>query len=205
MTIKLSNAQLVLMSAAAQRDDRCLVASQQLKGVAVKKVAEKLIGAALVKEVRAKAEMPVWRRDEEGRGFALKLTVAGLKAIAVEDEAGDDGGSSEERAREGKAGLAKLADGVGVGSSDAVAAAPGRQLAPPRANTKLAVVVDLMLRTEGATIEELTAATGWLAHTTRAAITGLRKRNFKVSLDKADKEIAAVCRYAAADLSLKHN
>ena len=31
--------------------------------------------------------MPVWRRDEEtGKAYSLKMTAAGLKAIAMDDE-----------------------------------------------------------------------------------------------------------------------
>ena len=41
-------------------------------------------------------------------------------------------------------------------------------------------MIDLLLRSNGATILDLTEATGWLPHTTRAALTGLRKRGFAV-------------------------
>ncbi len=47
MSTKLTDTQIVMLSAAAQRDDRCLVASQNLKGSAAQKVAAKLIGAGL--------------------------------------------------------------------------------------------------------------------------------------------------------------
>ena len=85
MSIKLTDAQLVMLSAAAQRDDRSLTPPEKLKGGAAHKVATKLILAAgLVKEVKAKAGTPVWRRDEQnGQSYALKLTAAGAKAIAV--------------------------------------------------------------------------------------------------------------------------
>ena len=43
----------------------------------------------------------------------------------------------------------------------------------PRGGSKLARVIALVERDHGATIEELIAATGWLAHMTRAALTGL--------------------------------
>ena len=35
------------------------------------------------------------------------------------------------------------------------------------------------------TLAELIAATGWLPHTTRAALTGLRKRGYAVGIDRA--------------------
>jgi len=41
-----------MMSAAAQREDRCLVAPQNLKGAAARKVAEKLVAAGLVREIK---------------------------------------------------------------------------------------------------------------------------------------------------------
>jgi hypothetical protein len=35
-------------------------------------------------------------------------------------------------------------------------------------------------------IEELTAATGWLPHTTRAALTGLRKRGYVLARERRE-------------------
>ena len=46
--------------------------------------------------------------------------------------------------------------------------------------------IALLERDHGATIAELIAATGWLAHTTRAALTGLRKRGYAVSIDRSE-------------------
>ncbi len=80
MSIKLTDTQIVMLSAAAQRDDRCLVAPRNLKGGAAQKVATKLIGAGLAKEIKAKPGAPVWRRDEQvGQSYALKLTAAGAQ------------------------------------------------------------------------------------------------------------------------------
>ena len=48
-----------------------------------------------------------------------------------------------------------------------------------------------MLSTDmGATLDELTGATGWLPHTARAALTGLRKRGYDVHLVRGDRETA---------------
>jgi hypothetical protein len=43
-----------------------------------------------------------------------------------------------------------------------------------------------MTRATGATLPELTAATGWLPHTTRAVLTGLRKRGHTITRGKRD-------------------
>ena len=42
--------------------------------------------------------------------------------------------------------------------------------------TKSAAVIALLSREDGATLDEMIAATGWLPHTTRAALTGLKKK-----------------------------
>lgn len=59
MFIKLTDTQLVMLGAAAQRGDRCLVAPAHLKGTAPQKAANKLIAAGLVKELKASAGAPV--------------------------------------------------------------------------------------------------------------------------------------------------
>src|ERR1700680_4451151 len=86
MSVKLTDAQLVMMSAAAQRKDRCLSAPATIKGAALSKVGVKLAKLGLAREIEAKPGAPVWRRDDAGQGYALKLTTAGLKAIAVDEE-----------------------------------------------------------------------------------------------------------------------
>jgi hypothetical protein len=53
---------------------------------------------------------------------------------------------------------------------------PVTNKASPRPGSKLAQVIDLLQREGGAALAELSSATGWLPHTTRAALTGLRKR-----------------------------
>ena len=83
MTVKLTDAQLVILSAASQHGELCLTAPVKMKGAILAKVSEKLVKLGLVREIRAKPAMPVWRRDEAGQNYALKLTAAGLKAIAV--------------------------------------------------------------------------------------------------------------------------
>src|ERR1700727_2735851 len=91
MSIRLTDTQIVMLSAAAQRDDRCLVAPRNLKGGAGQKVAAKLIGGGLVKEIKAKPGAPVWRQEEQaGLSFALKLTAAGVRTIVIDDRSASD-------------------------------------------------------------------------------------------------------------------
>ena len=46
--------------------------------------------------------------------------------------------------------------------------------------TKRAVILNLLRRAEGTSIDDLTSATGWQAHSVRAALTGLRKRGHDI-------------------------
>ena len=102
MSVKLTDAHLVMMSAAAQRKDRCLSAPATIKGAALSKVSAKLAKLGLAREIEAKPGAPIWRRDDAGQGYALKLTAAGLKAIAVDEgpqDAIEPGGRLSRRRR----------------------------------------------------------------------------------------------------------
>jgi hypothetical protein len=62
---------------------------------------------------------------------------------------------------------------------------------PPRVGSKLDRLLGMLSTDEGATLDELIGATGWLPHTARAALTGLRKRGYDVRLVRGDRETAA--------------
>ena len=91
-----------------------------------------------------------------------------------------------------------------VGSSTAGATAasapPVNKTAPsPVPGSKTAAVIALLERQEGATLAELVAATGWLSHTTRAALTGLRKKNHAIERFKRGDETCYRIVVGAAD------
>ncbi len=50
----------------------------------------------------------------------------------------------------------------------------------PRAHSKTDRLMTLLRTGTGASLEEMIEATGWQAHTVRAAMTGLRKRGFEI-------------------------
>ena len=58
--------------------------------------------------------------------------------------------------------------------------------APAKRQSKADLVLHLLQRIEGATIDQLIAATGWLPHTSRAALTGLKKKGHMVSSEKLE-------------------
>jgi len=188
----------------------CTIPSQ-LKGAAAQKVGAKLVAANLAKEVKAKPGAPVWRRDAETeQAYALKLTAAGVKAVEVDGKhqsqtvgcpadapsPGDRLGRRGSRTRSNaptpmeKAAEDSRADQDLVGATE-----PSRR--PPRVGSKLDRLLWMVSTDEGATLEELTGATGWLPHTARAALTGLRKRGYDVRLVRGDRETAAAYRVTA--------
>jgi len=177
MSNRLTDNQRALLQNASRREDRCFVLPPHLKGGAAQKVATKLIAEGLAKEIKAKVGAPIWRRDgESGQVYSQKLSAAGAKAIASDEERKWKP-EPESPAQE------SLPDSME--SSEITHHAADADKPAPRQGSKLASVMALLRRPEGATISVLTKATGWLPHTTRAAITGVRKRGYSVVLDRS--------------------
>jgi hypothetical protein len=186
MSIKLTETQLLLLSAGANRDDHCVAFPSGFKGGATK-VAAKLLAAGLVKEVRAMAEMAVWRRDRKtGGAYSLRLTTAGAKTLSNHIVPPSPKGSEEDDAPTQVTATSAAKERETVRAVVAARADPG--VSSPRGGTKIAQVVELIQRDIGATLDELVASTGGLPHTTRAALTGLRRRGYAVSIDRSDKK-----------------
>ncbi|MDP9206098.1 MAG: DUF3489 domain-containing protein, partial [Gemmatimonadota bacterium] len=170
-SIRLTDMQLIVMSRAVQREDGAATLPEGMPEKAAQKLAATLVQKALVREIRAKPGMPVWRRNEEGRSHALVITKLGRTAIKVEDDHQPED-----------------VDVGAHGSASTDEAAPAQsERSTPRQGSKLSTVIDLLGREKGAGIEELMAATGWLPHTTRAALTGLRKRGYAIQRARSEK------------------
>ena len=73
------------------------------------------------------------------------------------------------------------------------------QVAQAERITKIGTVLGLLRRVDGATLAELVTSTGWLPHTTRAALTGLRKKGHV--LDKTTRNGATVYSLSAVTIS----
>ena len=61
--------------------------------------------------------------------------------------------------------------------------------------TKIATILKLLRRPNGASIDQLQKSTGWQPHSVRAAITGLRKNGHDI---ERDKDAKGVTRYRVA-------
>jgi hypothetical protein len=67
--MKLTDTQLVLLSAAAEREDGAVEIGPRFKGNAALRVLRKLLSERLIEEVPTQGALPVWRRDED-KGFS---------------------------------------------------------------------------------------------------------------------------------------
>src|SRR3954447_22835150 len=84
----LSDSQLVVLTAACQRGDRCVF---PVTANAAGNVLKSLLKKDLIKEVRAKRDDTVWRHDEERGRMTLAATTAAFAALGIDpsDEAED--------------------------------------------------------------------------------------------------------------------
>src|SRR5215469_1957105 len=97
--MRLTDTQLVLLSAASRREDGGIELAPNLKGGAAHRVLGKLLSEGLIEEIPARGALPVWRRDDEQGGLALRITQRGLAAIQVEDGTAQ---ATAEECRDGK-------------------------------------------------------------------------------------------------------
>ncbi len=163
---KLTDTQLVILSTASKTEAPLgteAFANLKAKGAALTDVINRLIKRGFLKETRVKVSEPVWRKDETGRAKALVITAGGLAALGVEDGPGE---AETPRSESGKK--------SGAARNEA------EDMVIPRSGTKQARLVELLNGDHGARITDLTEALGWLPHTVRAALTGLRKRGYKI-------------------------
>ena len=73
--------------------------------------------------------------------------------------------------------------------------AANEEAATPQRSTKQNQVLQLLSRDGGAPLSAIIEATGWLPHTARAALTGLRKKGHEVTRTKIEGET----RYSVAE------
>jgi len=189
----ISHTQLLILSAASQRTDHAATLPANLKGSAAKKVIDRLLKQKLLQELRAKDDMPIWRRGNDSRSYTLRITKAGLKAIEVEDVAD----APDNRATAGRDEVATAntpaetksseRPGRAKRSSSKKAAAPTAKATKassgrPSPDTKQDRVVALLQQPGGAALDVLVDATGWQKHSVRGFLAGTVRKKLKLAL-----------------------
>lgn len=164
---RLNDLKMILLSAASTRPDGnllplpdCIAGDRERADKAM----ASLLKRRLVEERPVAVVAPFWR-ESDGDRTGLFITEAGIALIAPDIDA-------------------KLGDHAPTAPLSSTENAADTKLFATRTPTKSALVLDLLVRNEGATLDELVAATGWLPHTTRAALTGLRKKGHAIERGK---------------------
>lgn len=195
---KLTDTQLIVLSKAAARDDGIAVVPAKMNKPAASKVGASLVARKLMRELGSKPRMPVWREDDDGRSISLMITRAGRDAIGVDE----DKEAMQTPHSDSKPAPRSPSHSKGDGPRSSASAPPARDVALPRAGSKQALVIEMLGAKGGATLAALVEATGWLPHTTRAALTGLRKRGVPIERSRAAAE-ASTYRIASTLASVR--
>ena len=143
--IKLTETQTNILTAGAKRpDNTAMPLPKGLAGAAAKMAVTKMIERGWLQEVDANLRRgePLWRETGDGHGTTLVVTDAGLLAIGIEPVAAPTVVAIDQQTK------------------------AEHEAKPPtqRAGTKQAMLISLLRAPEGATMDEIVAATGWLPH-----------------------------------------
>lgn len=182
--MKLSDTQLVILNTACRRADRrVLPLPTKLKGGAAEKVIMSLIAKGLAEEVQAELGDPVWRVAEDDQRLTVVVTPRAFEALGIEPEEGAKPATDARQAAPVKPAKAKARRG-----KKDFAARPEPKVTKARNGTKQASLIEMLRAPNGATIEEVMSATGWLSHTVRGAIAGALKKKLglKVASEKTE-------------------
>ena len=181
--MKLTDTQTIILSAAAGRDDGSIhPLPKTLKGGAVTKVTQALLRKGLIAEAPGREDWP-GRRDPyfaitaEG---ALAINVEPADCLHLADGAPQaaDGGLEDEPAADTSAKAKQAVTGRNGANAPRKA----------RTGTKLALMIEMLRRPEGATVDQIMDATGWQRHSVRGAFAGALKKKLGLTVNSEKVE-----------------
>ncbi|API61033.1 hypothetical protein BSL82_08305 [Tardibacter chloracetimidivorans] len=184
---KLTDLQLVLLATAAQRPDGSLLPpadSLSHPPEVLAKAITALLRRKLAAEVALEEEgadprtldARCWRQKGD-KLLVVVITDAGRSAIGIGQEPQVDGDCEASGAA---ADVPPTDEAASLRQNEDPTAVPSE---PP---SKIAQVLVLLRRRGGASLAEIVSATGWLPHTSRAALTGLRKKGHAIAKEKIE-------------------
>ncbi len=167
---ELTDTQSLILSRASQRDDRiALPLPGRLRGAAAKKVVTPLIERGFLIELDAdpRKRGALWRQRQDGTFATLAITDAGFEAIGIEIDPPRPEPVSE----------------------------PAPERPAQRKGTKQAMLIEMLRTKDGATLDEIVEATGWMKHTARGVISGQLKKRLGLNVvTEADAQRGRVYR-----------
>ncbi len=176
---KLTDTQLVILSAAARRKDGTVLPlprSLKVNKAATTTVLKSLLKKGLVAERPAAADAAHWRETRDGGRMALVIADTGLQVIGVDVDRKTSKQSSSTKPQPKQRSRRAVRKPSGSKTK-------GKTLPPAvRPGTKQALLIDLLKRKKGATIEEIVEATGWQPHSVRGAISGTLKKKLGLTV-----------------------
>ncbi|HTO66848.1 MAG TPA: DUF3489 domain-containing protein [Bradyrhizobium sp.] len=175
---KLTDSQLVILSAAAKHEDHAVLPlpkSLKINKGAAASVLKSLLKRGLIAERPATRDDEVWHEAEDGQKIALIATDLGLAAVGADPDVKAQPPASKPQ-RKPREGSAKRTPAGSKASRE-----PAKPAARP--GTKLALLIDLLGRKGGATIDEAAKATGWQLHSVRGAISGALKKKLGLAIE----------------------
>jgi hypothetical protein len=151
--IQLTITQATILSAACARDDGLVFpVTASIKGGPVGNSLKSLLKRGLIEEIKASNLNTVWRHDEAG-SLTLRTTPLAYSAL-----------------------------GIGDAEGTAPAVQPDLTPATRRKGTKQTQLIAMLTAADGASINEIIAVTGWLAHTARGVISGVLRKKLGLTI-----------------------
>ena len=149
----LTDTQSVILGTACGRENGLIFpVTANLKGGAVGNICKSLLKRGLIEEIPAADPHTVWRHDEAGP-LTLRATPLAYSAL-----------------------------GIGSAEGAAPAVQPDLTLPIQRKGTKQAALIAMLRAPDGATIEKIVTATGWLSHTVRGSMSGALKKKLGLTI-----------------------
>lgn len=161
---KLNDTQLMILSGASQRRDFSVYPlPKSVKTGQEPKLLKKLLSLQMIEEVEIVGDAPVWRVHEDGYNVTLILADEGFHVLGVERE------------------TVKASKPKRLAKKTSPEPKP-TAITARRANSKQAVMIALLQRAKGVTIDELAEVTGWQRHSVYGAMSGVLRKKLGLTI-----------------------